>query len=196
MIKVSVGLLRFSRVLSWVCWIGLASVLTFALLQAFGVIPRAPANPDGLIGYASVSLGVHDPAGPRPPVPEALLRDPLFAASRLIPSLLTAWALFSSARVFGGIGKGQLFGRSTSVGLRSLALAVLLNLTAAPLLNMGATVAFALRMRAQGQHGELYFDSGFSNTTLLVLIFAGAVAIIASLMAHAARVAEENEQFV
>lgn len=59
-----------------------------------------------------------------------------------------------------------------------------------------ATVAFGLRMKAQGRHGELYLDFGLSNTTLLVLIFAATVTIIASVMAHAARVADENEQFV
>lgn len=193
---VSARLLWFSRIMGWLCWAGIAWTVVFALLQAFGVVPRGPADPDGLIGYASVSIGVHDAAAPRPPIPEELLRDPLFIASRLVPPLLTVWALVSARGVFARISEGRFFARATSLGMRNLALAVLLNLTLAPLANLAATVVFALRMASQGVHGELYFDLGLSNTTLLVLIFAGTVAIIASVMAHAARVAEENEQFV
>jgi len=59
-----------------------------------------------------------------------------------------------------------------------------------------AMVAFGLRMKVQGRHGELYLDFGLSNATVRVLIFAATVTIIASVMAHAARVADENEQFV
>jgi hypothetical protein len=194
--KVSTGLLWFSRTMGWLCWAGMAWTIVFALLQALGLIARAPADPDGLIGYASASLGPHDPTAPRPPIPQELLRDPLYIASRLVPPLLTVWALFSARGVFARISQGQFFARSTSLSLRNLALAVLLNMTVAPLVNLAATVAFGLRMKAQGVRGELYFDAGLSNTTLLVLIFAGTVAIIASVMAHAARVAEENEQFV
>ena len=194
--SISSRALWFSRIMGWLCWTGIGWTIIFALLQALGVITRAPADPDGLIGYASVSIGEQDPYAPRPPVPEELLRDPLYIASRLLPPILTVWALFSARGLFARISQGQFFARSASLSLRNLALAVLLNLTVAPFVNLAATAAFALRMQARGIHGELYFDLGLSNTTLLVLIFADTVTIMASMMAHAARAAEENEQFV
>lgn len=194
--SISSRALWFSRIMGWLCWTGIAWTIIFALLQALGVITRAPADPDGLIGYASVSIGIDDPFAPRPPVPEELLRDPLYIASRLLPPALTVWALFSAQGLFAKVSQGQFFVRSASLSLRNLALAVLLNLTVAPFVNLAATAAFALRMQARGIHGELYFDLGLSNTTLLVLIFAGTVTIVASMMAHAARMAEENAQFV
>jgi hypothetical protein len=193
---VSQGLLWFSRVMSALCWAGMAWTVIFTGLQLFGVVQRTPANADGLLGYASVSLGVHDPTVPRPPIPDELLNDPLYVASGLVGPLLLVWALFCARGVFASIGEGRFFGRPISLGLRNLSLAVLLNMTLAPLFNFAATVAFALKMKAQGLHGELYFDFGASSMTLLVLIFAGTVAIISSVMARAARVAEENEQFV
>jgi hypothetical protein len=170
--------------------------MVFVLLGLFGVLPRAPANSDGLVGYASVSIGAHDPNAPRPPIPQELLNDPLYIASGLVAPVLMVWALLSARSVFVNIGRGQFFTRPMSLGLRNLSLSVLLSMTLAPLFNIAATVAFALRMKAKGFHGEIYFDAGLSSTTLLVLIFAGTVAIISSVMARAARVAEENEQFV
>lgn len=195
---VSPGLLWFSRIMAWLCWFGIAWTVGFTLAAAFGLIPlsTSSANPERLLVYSSISLGEHDPNAPRPPLPGELLRDPFFIATRFIGPLLTVWALLSARTVFANIGRGAFFARSTSLGLRNLSLAVLLNMTAAPLITMASHIAFGIRMRAEGRHGELYLDVGLSNTSLLILIFAGTVAIIASVMAHAARVAEENEQFV
>jgi hypothetical protein len=196
--KVSPGLLWFGRVMGWLCWLGIASTIVFSLLRASGAVPSSdtPGDPGSLIAYSSISLGAHDPSVPRPPMPEELKRDILHIASRFVPTLLTVWALLSARRVFANIGRGEFFARSTSLGLRNLSLAVLLNMIVAPLITLAAHVAFAMRVKAAGGHGELYLDLGLSETTLLVLIFAATVAIIASVMAHAARVAEENEQFV
>jgi hypothetical protein len=182
--------------MGWLCWLGIAWTIVFMALQMFGVLPRAPANSDGLIGNASDSFGVPDPDAPRPPIPGELLNDPLYIASGLVAPILMIWALISARAVFASIGRGQFFGRATSLGLRNLSLAVLLNMTVAPIANLAATLAFALRMKAMGLHGEVYFDAGPSSTMLLVLVFAGTVAIISSVMARAAKVAEENEQFV
>jgi len=193
---VSPGLLWFSRIMGWLCWVGIAWTIVFAALQMSGILPRAPANSDGLIGYASVSFGVHDPSAPRPPIPAELLNDPLYIASGLVAPVLMIWALVSARAVFASIGRGQFFARPTSLGLRNLSLAVLLNMTVAPLANVAATLAFALGMKAKGMHGEVYFDAGASSTMLLVLVFAGTVAVISTVMARAAKVAEENEQFV
>lgn len=196
---VSPGLMWFSRIMAWLCWGGIALTIVLKALHAFGVIPTSAdaSHPmDSLIAHSSVSLGVHDPEAPRPPLPDELKRDVFYIATGFVPLLLTVWALFSARRVFANIGRGDFFARSTSLGLRNLSLAVLLNMTVAPLITMASHVAFALRMKSQGRPGELYLDFGLSDTTLLILIFAGTVAIIASVMAHAARVAEENEQFV
>ncbi len=196
--KVSPKLLQLSRIMGWLCLLGIASTICFSMLRAFGVVPTpdTPGDPGSLIAYSSVALGEYDPSMPRPPMPGEVKRDVFYIAARFVPLLLTVWALFSARRVFANIGRGEFFARSTSLGLRNLSLAVLLNMTVAPLLTMAAHVAFGLRMRAEGRHGELYLDFGLSETTLLVLVFAVTVAIIASIMAHAARVAEENEQFV
>ena len=193
--SVSTRLLWFSRIMGWACWFGVALTLGLAALRLAGVIPGSstPADPGSLIVYSSVAL---EGAAASAPVPEELQRDPLYIAARLVPTLLTVWALLSARRVFANIGKGAFFVRSTSLGLRNLSIAVLLGMTVAPLITMAAHIAFGLRMQAQGRHGEISLEFGLSDTTLLVLIFAGAVAIIASIMAHAARIAEENEQFV
>lgn len=193
---VSARLLWFSRIMSWACWFGIAVTLVFPVLNAFGVIPATASTvgPETMIAYSSVALGAD--AGPNSPAPPELAHDLFFQATRLVPIALTVWALVSARTVFVSIGRGAFFARSTSLGLRNLSLAVLLNMTLAPLLTMAAHVLFAMRMQAKGVHGELSLNLGLSNTTLLILIFSATVAIIASVMAHAARVAEENEQFV
>lgn len=192
---ISLRLLWFSRVMGWACCLGIALTTAFALLRAIGVIPgsNTPADPGSLIAYSSVAV---EAAAPDATIPSELQHDPLYIIARLVPALLTIWALLSARRVFANIGKGAFFIRSTSLGLRNLSLAVLLGMTLAPLITMAAHIAFGLRMQAQGVHGEINLEFGLSDTTLLVMIFAGMVAIIASIMAHAARVAEENEQFV
>jgi hypothetical protein len=191
---VSPRLLWFARIMAWLCWAGIAATIGFSLLRAFGVFPDAgqPGGPGSLIATTTVSLGEHDPGS----LPEDLLRDPFYITARFVPTLLTVWALLAARRAFANISKGEFFARSTSLGLRNLSLAVLLSMTLAPLITMAAHVAFALRMKAQGEHGELSITFGLSETTLLILIFAAAVTIIASVMAHAAKIAEENEQFV
>src|SRR5688572_13149876 len=136
--KVSPGLLWFSRIMGWLCWAGIVWTIAFSALRAFGVIqvPDTPADADSLIAHSAVSLGVHDPSVPRPPLPEELKRDPFYIATRFVPLLLTVWALLSARRVFANVGHGEFFARSTSLGLRNLSLAVLLNMTVAPLITM------------------------------------------------------------
>lgn len=194
--KVSPSLLWFSRAMGWACWLGIAATVVFKLLHVFGVIPTSnePSNPmDSLLAYSSVSVGETNPLAPPPP---DIRNDPFYIATTFVPPLLTIWALLSARRVFANIGQGAFFARSTSIGLRNLAVAVLLNMTVAPLITGVAHFAYGMRMKALGHHGELELNFGLSDTTMLILIFAGTVAIIASVMAHAARVAEENEQFV
>src|SRR5262249_38488085 len=138
----------------------------------------------------SSSLTINDPAHPE--ASDQLFHDPLFLLADLAPLAFFLWALWSARQIFVGVGRGDYFGRSTVLGLRNFALAVLLRMTLAPWALLGARVAYVSRF----PHGNVSLSFSLSGSILISLIFTGAVAILSTVMAHAAAIAEENRQFV
>jgi hypothetical protein len=52
-------------------------------------------------------------------------------------------------------------------------------------------------MRIKGdQKAELSLSMGINEPVMLMLVFAGAVALVSTVMARAAKIADENRQFV
>jgi hypothetical protein len=46
------------------------------------------------------------------------------------------------------------------------------------------------------EHGSITMSLALSDSAILMLIFAGAAALISTVIAHAAKLAEENRQFI
>lgn len=188
---VSGGLKWLTRVLALLCWFGVVLTVVIHVALVFDVLPeqivRAGAGSSGLISSAITvgEPGVSEEAA-------GFLRDPLYLAALTVSAALVVWALLSARGALVNVGRGAFFARGTLLGLRNMAIAVLLNLTVAPLAALLARLAFVSRF----EHGSIEMSFGVSTGTLLMLVFAGAVVVICSVMAHAAKLADEHRQFV
>jgi hypothetical protein len=187
----SMRIVWFARVMGLLCWIGIAGALVFGLMGVFDAFPPGwnarESHETTLIGS---TLVINDPAHPN--ATAELREDLLFRLSRLISIALFVWALLSAHRIFAGIGRGEYFARGTILGLRNFALAVLLDMTLAPIATTLASAAYMSRF----EHGEFTLQLALNGSIMLMLIFSGAVALISTVMARAAAIAEENRQFV
>lgn len=186
-----------ARVLCWFCWVGIAAALWGAAVGLFNLsgpgVDRTESGSDfnTLIhfearlydeaAHANALIGLH--------------QDLLYRIGGLIPVALYIWALLSARRSFIGVGRGEYFARPTILGLRNLALAVLLYHTIAPLLEIIPRILYFTRIKGE-QKAELSFAMGINEPVMLMLVFAGAVALVSSVMAHAAKIADENRQFI
>jgi hypothetical protein len=188
---VSASLRLLTQVLEGLCWLGAAFTLAIHVALVFdlwpGLLSGAGGGPAGLI---SSSITVGEPGVDE--VAAGFLRDPVFLVSLAVSGALVIWALLGARRALAGVGRGAFFARGTLLGLRDMAVAVLLNLVAPPLIALVARILFVSRH----EHGSLSVSLGLSTHTLLMLVFSGAVVVICSVMAHAAKLAEENRQFV
>ncbi len=181
----------FARIMAWMCWLGIAGVAIVGVLATFQAFPEnwivRESTEAALING---TIAVNDPA--HPDATEALRDDILYRLAILIGIGLFVWALWSARRVFVGIGRGEYFSKTTILGVRNFALAVLLYMTVAPL---ARTAASALYM-THFEHGTFTLEFAMSGSLMLMLIFSGAIALVAAVMAHAAEIDEENRQFV
>jgi hypothetical protein len=188
----SAGIRWFARIMIWLCWIGIGGTLVLELTNLFGAIPEELVVQDneGASALISSSITVNDPAAPT--ATGDLRQDLLFRIAGLVPIGLFIWALLSVRVSFLGVGRGDYFGRPTILGLRNFALAVLLHMTAAPAVMAAAKALYLARF----EHGQFELSFSLSASIMLQLVFTGAVALISSVMAHGAKLAEENRQFV
>lgn len=187
-----------ARVLCWFCWLGIAAALWGAAVGLFNLsgpgIDRTESDTESFNTLINFKAWLYDDAAHAQAL-VGLHQDILYRIGGLVPIALYIWALLSARRSFIGVGRGEYFARPTVLGLRNLALAVLLYHTIAPVLEIIPRVLYFLRIKGD-QKAELSFSMGINEPVMLMLVFAGAVALVSSVMAHAAKIADENRQFV
>ncbi len=187
----SVRMVWFARIMEWMCWLGIVGVAVIGVLATFQAFPEGWIVRESTEAtLINATIAVNDPAHPN--ATEALREDLFYRLALLIGIGLFVWALWSARRVFVGIGRGEYFAKGSILGVRNFALAVLLYMTVAP---VARTAASALYM-TQFEHGTFTLEFAMSGSLMLMLIFSGAIALVSSVMAHAAEIEEENRQFV
>lgn len=181
----------FARIMEWMCWLGIAGVAVIGVLATFQAFPEGwIVRESGESALVSATIAVNDPAHPN--ATAELQGDLLYRFALLIGIGLFVWALWSARRIFVGIGRGEYFAKGTILGVRNFALAVLLYMTVAPIARTAASALYMTRF----EHGTFTLAFAMSGTLMLMLIFSGAVALVSTVMAHAAEIDEENRQFV
>ncbi len=187
-----------ARVLCWFCWLGIAFAVGGAVVTFFDLSgPGIDRSDEGLVSGRTLidfDARLKDEAAHARAL-TGLRQDLFYRIGSLVPVALYIWALLSARRSFIGVGRGEYFARPTVLGLRNLALAVLLYHTLAPLLETIPRVLYFMRTKGE-QPADLSFSLGVTEPVMLMLVFAGAVALVSSVMARAAKIADENRQFV
>jgi hypothetical protein len=188
----SAGIRWFARIMTWLCWLGIAGTVILELLHVFDAFPQdwIVRHDNSAAALISSQITVNDPSAPT--ATEDLQRDLLYRIAGFAPVAIFVWALLSARQSFLGVGRGEYFSRRTVLGLRNLALAVLLHMTAAPILMAVVKALYLSRF----EHGQYDLAFSLNSSILLMLIFTGAVALISTVMAQGAKLAEENRQFV
>lgn len=110
----------------------------------------------------------------------------------MIPLGALAWGLLCAHHCFTAFARGEVFAPAPIRQLRLLAIAVAASALLKPF--TGAALSVLLSMRGSAGVKTLAFNIG--SDTLIALIFAGTVAVIAWVMSEALAIAEENQQFV
>lgn len=174
--------LWLSRVMGWLCILGVVmQVGVFILMLAAPGLIESPPPCSG--GGACISSHTDD---------ADVIRDPVFLVAHAVAIGVFGWAMINARTSFLGIGKGDYFAHRTIAGLRNLAIGVLAYSALSPLARWLATTVHALSQK----HGEISLSLGISSAGLITVVFTGAVILITAVMAHAAKVAEENQSFV
>lgn len=191
------AVIRWSaRVLAWFCWFSIALTTVFAVLKLFNAIPEdfIVNGKETATTVFRFDAGMVDPAA-NAEVMKGLRADWLNRIVGLIPSALFIWALFSARTSFVGVSKGAYFSKPTILGLRNLSLAVLLYQTIAPLVTAIPRALYVASVKGE-RTAQVSMSFGMNEPIALILIFAAVVALVSTVMAHAARLADENRQFV
>ena len=116
----------------------------------------------------------------------------LGAAVSLLPIAVGLYALWQLWRLFAEYGAGRVFGRAAQVRLQRFAWALLAAALLAPLVRAVMSVVLTMGNPA----GQRQLVIGFSWNDYLAVLLAAVLIAIATVMAEAVRVAEENESFV
>jgi hypothetical protein len=109
-----------------------------------------------------------------------------------LPLACLITALLSARRCFSAFAAGDFFSLEPARGLRDFALGLLASALLKPLSAAALSVLLSLDAPA-GQHR---LTLGIGSDTILALLAAGTIAVIAWVMTEAAALAEENRQFV
>ena len=102
------------------------------------------------------------------------------------------WGLTGAGLSFRSFAAGDLFGRQATGGLRRFSLGLLFSAILQPVV----MALLSVLMSWEAPAGQRQLVLGVSSDTLLVVLFAGMVAIIGWVLAEASVIAEENAQFV
>jgi len=116
----------------------------------------------------------------------------LGGALSLLPVSLGLYALWQLWRLFTEYAAGRVFGRTALAHLRRFAWALLGTALLAPLVRAATSVALTLG----NPPGRRMLVVGFSWNDYMAVLLAAVLIAIATVMAEAVRVAEENEGFV
>ena len=110
----------------------------------------------------------------------------------LVPAAFTMWALWSLRRLFVLYAKADVFSLGALRALNHVAIALFWGVVAGFV--MQAPISFLLSLSRGVGHREI--SLGFGSDDVAWLFVAGAVLVIARVMAEARRVADENAGFV
>ncbi len=110
----------------------------------------------------------------------------------IVPLGFVLWALWSLAQLFASYAKGEVFTAAPLRHLQNVARALFLGVLADMV--MEAPISFLLSYANGPGHREV--SVGFGSNDVARLFVAGAVLVIARVMAEARRVADENAGFV
>lgn len=110
----------------------------------------------------------------------------------MVPLGALIFGLLNARRCFRDFAAGRLYGLSTVRRLRAFALGV----AASALLKPVAGAALSLLLSWHRGPGEKSLVLTVGSDTLIALLFAGTVAIMAWVMGEAMALSEENQQFV
>lgn len=169
---------RLSGALAGVC-LGVAALLPVLMAAYWWLTPAE-------VLFRQAGLGLAPPTALGP-----AMRLAGFALA-MIPLAVLAIGLLSARRCFASFAAGRVFSVGAARALRGFALAVGASALLKPF--AGAALSLLLGAASPGQTRSLVLSIG--SDTLLTLLFAAMVAVIASVLAEAAEIAAENEQFV
>lgn len=110
----------------------------------------------------------------------------------LVPTALAMWALWSLARLFSCYARGQVFSTAPLNHLNNLAVALFASVIADLVAQLPITALLSWHL---GPHHR-YLSLSIGSDDVSRLFVAGAVLVIARVMAEARRVADENAGFV
>lgn len=167
-----------SRVMAMACLA--TAVLLSAAMAAYWAVTPTPT----LFSHAGL---------PTFPTHDIDIVTRIFAfAIAMIPLGALIWGLLSARHCFAAFARGEVFAPAPIRQLRLLAIGVAASALLKPF--AGAALSVLLSMRGTAGMKTLAFNIG--SDTLIALIFAGTVAVIAWVMSEALAIAEENQQFV
>jgi len=154
-------------------------LLTAAMLFYWSVTPsHALLGQAGLAGAIPVDIGV-------------VVRGLAFVIS-MIPLSALIYGLLNAFRCFTAFTEGHIFSIETVSRLKVFSIAVAASALLKPL--SGGALSILLSWNAAQGATKLVLNVG--SDTLLTLIFAGTVAVIAWVLAEATVISDENEMFV
>lgn len=162
----------------------MASVAVAALLAVAMLLYWCLTPADTLFRHAGLVLP--------PPMGVGLPVRLLAFAVAMIPLGALIFGLLKARRCFRCFAAGRIFSRDAARSLRGFALGVGASALLKPL--AGAALGLLLGALSPGQTRSLVLNIG--SDTLLSLLFAAMVAVIAGVLVEAADVAAENDQFV
>lgn len=114
------------------------------------------------------------------------------AAIACIPLAVLCYGLLRARRSFREIARGNAMSVPVVKGVRDLSIAVLVSTLLKPVTGAALGMLFSVATEA----GRYSLSLQLGSDTLIALIVAGTLAILASVLADAIEIAQENEQFV
>ena len=167
-----------SRILVYLCG-GTSIVLAAALVAYWVVSPDEAIHLDArLPGIAVYPIGW-----------DVRLASMVISA---LPLACLIWGLLRVRRCFEAFAQGRFFTLENIHGLRDFAIAVFASTLLKPVAGGALSILLSWRTYATGKALVVNFGSD----TLLALLFAGVIAVIAWVMAEAMAIADENAQFI
>lgn len=168
----------------------------FSLMLARGCLLLAALLTVGLLFYWFSTSAASIAADAR--IPQEWLTDldvgrraAGFAIS-FVPLGCLILALMSARRCFNAFAVGNFFGQDAVKGLRNFALGLLVSVLLKPF----SAAALSVLLSSDAPAGQHRLTLGFGSDTMLALLAAGIIAVIAWVMAEASTLAEENAQFI